>query len=100
MFLKPSYRFHTRSILFHRQSILVVPRVSLFTLEEDCILEGGILEGQSHAGHHTRKPLWLVSVFLTSLLVWKGHCYVNHLGTQILYILFCLSCGPQRPLFI
>lgn len=74
MLLKPSYRVHTRSILFHRHSILLVPRVSLFTLEEDCILEGGMLEGQSHAGHHI-KPLWLVAVFLPSLLVWKGHCY-------------------------
>ena len=64
MLLKPSYRVHTWSILFHRHSILLVPQVSLFTLEEDCILEGGILEGQSHAGHHIRKPLWLVLVFL------------------------------------
>ena len=64
MLLKPSYRFHTRNILFNRHSILLVPRVSLFMLEEDCVLEGGILEGQSHAGHHIRKPLGLVSVFL------------------------------------
>lgn len=93
MFLKPSHRFHA-------QSILLVPRVSLFMLDEDYTMVW-ILEGKSHAGYHITKSLWLMSVFLTSQSgLERALSYVGHLGTQILSILFYPPRGPQCPVFI